>query len=252
MEERIDETLSEPLYAQLRDILKARIEQGLYPVGRRIPSEDQLNAQFGVSRITVRRALSELANEGYLIKRAGKGSYVSDSWVKFHAPSKVSVRFPQNNDVQAFSESCIANGFTPGATLIRCAKIPGIESERSFFGFGPEDDLLLVERVRTADDLPIMVEENLFPYEPYGFIENEDLSDASLYELILRHGCTEPCLREPCALELEKCSLNYAKILKVPAGEPLFCLTGRYYDSEGHPMYFGKQHIVGTRYTFRI
>lgn len=252
MEERIDETLPEPLYAQLRDILKNKIVQGEYPVGKRIPSEDQLNAQYGVSRITIRRALSELANEGYLIKRVGKGSYVSDSWAKTDVSSKVSVRFPQNNDVQAFSESCLANDLIPGATLVRCLQISGIESERSFFGFGSDGKLLLVERIRTADGLPIMVEENLFPYDRYSFIEDEDLTDVSLYKLIGCHGYTEPCLREPCALELEKCPQKYATLLEVPAGEPLFCLTGRYYDSDGSAMYLGKQHIVGTRYTFRI
>lgn len=252
MEERIDETLPEPLYAQLRDILKSKIEQGEYPIGKRIPSEDQLNARYGVSRITVRRALAELAQEGYLIKRVGKGSYVSDSWVTSNAPSKVSVRFPQNNDVQAFSESCIANGLVPGAVLVRCVQISGVDSERLFFGFGSEGRLLLVERVRTANGLPIMVEENLFPYDRYSFLMNEDLIDASLYDLVRRHGFTEPCLKEPCALELEKCPQDYAMLLEVPAGEPLFCLTGRYYDSEGYPMYFGKQHIVGSRYTFRI
>lgn len=252
MDSKLDESSSKPLYAQLRDIIRQRIEEGTFALGQRIPSEEQLNATYGVSRITVRRALSELVDEGYLMKRSGKGTYVADGWTRAATPSKVSVKFAQDNDVQSFTKACEENGLRAGARLIARRVVAGLERERSFFGFGSEGRLLVVERVRTADGMPIMVEENLFPYERYRFLEEADLADVSLFDAVRAHGHSEPVLKEPCALDIEKAPVSYAGLLDVPEGEPLFCLMGRYFDTDGKAMYLGKQHIVGSRYTFRI
>lgn len=65
-----------PLYLQIKDILKDRILHGVYPLGTNIPSETQLESEFGVSKITVRNAIKELAQEGYLEPSSGKGTKV--------------------------------------------------------------------------------------------------------------------------------------------------------------------------------
>lgn len=78
MAKMLDDGSSTPLYAQLRELLKGQIVDGAFVPGERIPSEDKLNGLYGVSRITIRRALQELVNEGYLVKCPGKGTYVSE------------------------------------------------------------------------------------------------------------------------------------------------------------------------------
>lgn len=78
MTHTLDEGSSTPLYAQLRELLKSQIEDGSFAPGERIPSEDKLNGLYGVSRITIRRALQELADDGYLVKCPGKGTYVGE------------------------------------------------------------------------------------------------------------------------------------------------------------------------------
>lgn len=249
---KLDENSSVPLYAQMRDVLRRQIEEGRFRPGERIPSEEKLNGMFGVSRITIRRALKELVDAGYLTKRSGKGTYVNERLPGTAAPSKVAAKFSQNNDVQSFTEACEANGQVAGARLISCRVVAGLDAERAFFGFGAEGRLLCVERVRTADGVPIMVEENYFPYPAYKFLETADFANTSLFDAIRTGGHGEPELTEPCALDIELAGASLAPVLEVEVGEPLFCLFGRYYDQSGQAMYLGKQHIVGSRYTFRI
>ncbi len=68
---------AQSLYAQLRDRLKAEILDGSRLPGARLPSESELTAQYGVSRITVRQALNDLQKEGLVVKAHGKGSFVA-------------------------------------------------------------------------------------------------------------------------------------------------------------------------------
>lgn len=249
---KLDEGSPTPLYAQLMEVLRAQIEDGLFHPGERIPSEDSLNHLYGVSRITIRRALKELVDAGYLMKRPGKGTYVSELLPEHAASPKVVERFARTKDVESFTDACAGNGRTAGAHLIRCESVSGMDDERTFFGFGSEGRLLRVERLRTADGTPIMVEENYFPYDAYHFLLDADFEGTSLFDIVTAAGHGEPMLNEPCMLNLEKASASLAAQLDVVVGEPLFCLFGRYYDADGTPMYLGKQHIVGSRYTFRI
>lgn len=182
----------------------------------------------------------------------GKGTYVSERIPGMSAQSKVRAKFTQNNDVQSFTEACESNNQRAGAHLISIEEVDGIDEARDFFGFGSEGRLLRVLRIRTADRTPIMVEENYFPAGEYGFLRKADFEDTSLYDIIAASGHGDPMLTEPCALDLEKAPADLAPYLDVPVGEPLFCLVGRYFDADGSAMYLGKQHIVGTRYTFRI
>lgn len=242
----LNESSSTPLYAQLVAELKAKMQDGTYAVGERIPSEAELDEQYGVSRITVRRAIKELVAEGLLTKKQGKGTFVN-------APAAASLcKFTQDNEVKGFTVACADNGVTPGARVVACGVVDGLDRERDFFGFGGEGRLLYIERVRTADNIPIMVERNWFPYDRYAFFEQSDLTDASLFDLIRTVRATEASLREPCTLNVERATPELAASLDVPCDEPLFLYVGRYYDDDGLPMYLGEQHIVGTRYTFRI
>ena len=68
-----------PLYLQLKNQIKKEIRTGLLKAGDKLPSEAQLQKEYGMSRVTVRNAMEELAAEGYIIKVQGKGSFVANS-----------------------------------------------------------------------------------------------------------------------------------------------------------------------------
>ena len=68
---------NEPLYMRIKDDIKTDIKNGKYKKGDKIPTEPELSSAYDVSRITVRRAIEELSSEGYLIKKQGRGTFVS-------------------------------------------------------------------------------------------------------------------------------------------------------------------------------
>ena len=83
-----------PLYQQVIDIIKNEINSGAYKAGARIPNEFELAESYKVGRVTVRRAIEELVQQGYLTKRQGKGTFVN-------AP-KLKRKIRQKDDVQSF------------------------------------------------------------------------------------------------------------------------------------------------------
>ena len=87
-----------PLYQQVIDIIKNEINSGAYKSGARIPNEFELAESYKVGRVTVRRAIEELVQQGYLTKRQGKGTFVN-------AP-KLKRKIRQKDDVQSFSDAC--------------------------------------------------------------------------------------------------------------------------------------------------
>src|SRR5690625_8043441 len=89
-----------PLYIQVKEILKERIISGEYPINTLIPSEPELKKEFNVSMITIRKAVEQLALQGYVEKRSGIGTTVLDN----NAVSKLSKG-------QRFSEFLIQEGY---------------------------------------------------------------------------------------------------------------------------------------------
>lgn len=65
-----------PLYVELADLLRRRIDRGQWPAGTRLPTLDQLSQEFGIARVTVRQAMDILSREGRILRRQGKGTFV--------------------------------------------------------------------------------------------------------------------------------------------------------------------------------
>jgi GntR family transcriptional regulator len=86
-----------PLYSQVRERLRERIADGTYAPQARLPSESEIGALLGVSRITVRQALGDLQNEGVIVKVPGKGTFVAET-----RPSQELAR------LEGFGERCRA------------------------------------------------------------------------------------------------------------------------------------------------
>lgn len=221
------------------------IASGLYRPGEKIPSETDLGDIYDVSRITVRRAVKELVEQGKLTKRQGKGTFVNEA-------EEGSSTFQNDDIVQSFSVTCEANGVVPGAVLVSrgLAKLP--EDAASFFGGACGGQAVRVKRVRTADGKPLMVEDNFFDPARYQFLLEDDLSDCSIFHLIEERCGLVPRNSDSCVLSMERADIELAGLLQVPENEPLFSVRGEYLDQYGNPMFLGIQHVVGKHYSFRL
>ena len=236
-----------PLYQQVIDIIKNEINSGAYKAGARIPNEFELAESYKVGRVTVRRAIEELVQQGYLTKRQGKGTFVN-------AP-KLKRKIRQKGDVQSFTEGCAANDMVPGARLVSRTVVAATHEDAAFFGVEPGCELIVVERVRTADGIPVMLENNAFVLADHPYLQTlaaEDLTDNSIFALVADHSGRAPLKSDPCTVEIALADAQVAPLLEVPVGEPLFYMEAYFTDADERPLLLGRQKIVGSRYVFDI
>lgn len=231
-----------PLYQQLQEEIKHGIQSGKYKYEEKIPTEPELSEKYGVSRITVRRAVDELCMEGYLVKKQGKGTFV--------CRPKLLRKIAQSKEVQGFSESCLANHMIPGARVVSRKVSAAKGEEAQFFHIKEKEKVIYIQRVRTADDIPIMLENNFFNYEKFPFLETADLENASLFQILKENSQIEVSQTVKSTLEVVKAEPYHSKLLDVAVGEPLFYMNAFFADDKGDPIFIGRQYMVGSRYVF--
>ena len=235
---------NEPLYMRIKDDLKTDIKKGKYKKGDKIPTEPELSSAYDVSRITVRRAIEELSSEGYLVKKQGRGTFVSSPLL--HR------RIVGNHILESFSQTCMHNGVVAGARLIKREIVPARADEREFLQL-PEDSLLIhIQRVRTADDMPIFMENLFLPYEKYQELMHKNLNDGSSFEAIKEISGHMPANAVYRSIELARATTEQAQDLKIPKGDPLFLMNVHFVDEANNPICIGRQYYIASRYMFEL
>ena len=147
-------------------------------VGTAIPSERQLSADLGVSRLTVRAALDDLAREGYVVRRRGSGTYVQQP------------KIAQELTMTSFSEDMRRRGMVPGSrTLSLETELAGARLGR-LLHVSPSEEILVIKRLRLADGETMAIETLHLPKPLVPGLEAKDLG-GSFYELYRdRYGIT--------------------------------------------------------------
>lgn len=233
---------SVPLYQQVCEKIRATIDDGTYAPKDRIPSELELSEQYGVSRITVRRAVEELCAKGYLVKQQGRGTFVGTP--------HIDRRLLAYEGARSFTQVCRDNNMVPGARLVERQIIPATVEQAEFFGM-PENGLLLhIKRTRTADGRPIFEENVFLPYEGHECLLKDSLDDVSLFDVIERVGGAAPSQRAFRTIEAVCATAEQATRLSVPKGDALLLLNVGFASASGAPVCIGQQYYVGSRYRF--
>jgi GntR family transcriptional regulator len=137
----------------VHDELRQGIDQGRFPPGTRLPSEPDLAAELGVSRATLREALRALEAEGLLRRRRGSGTYVAEL-------PRVANSLDLNFGV---TEAIRSAGMKAGIANGRHWVEPASAAEAARLGLEPGQDVMVVERVRTAEDKPVVLSKDIFP-----------------------------------------------------------------------------------------
>lgn len=226
-----------PLYRQLIQRLKNDIATGVYPIHGRIPSEQELCDTYEVSRVTVRKALSDLVRDGLLIRHQGKGTFV--------AVPRIQRDLTQ---ITSFHAACRIMGCTPMTKLVHAQWHHAAPEDVDSLHVQPGDMVLEICRLRFADNLPVMLETNRFS-AAFSFLDKEDLTK-SLYDILLRNG-VEP-QKAVHDIALAYANQSQAKLLSVEPDAALLLLRESVYDQNGLPIHTSNQLIRGDRFTFRI
>jgi GntR family transcriptional regulator len=161
--------------SQTRDQVLDLIEQ--VGVGNAIPSERQLSQDLGVSRLTVRAAIDELAREGHLVRRRGSGTFVSEP------------KIAQELTMTSFSEEMRRRGMRPGSqTLALDVKLAGAYLGRCLH-VSPSERIVVAERLRLADGESMAIETLHVPERLVPGLTRADFDETSFYDLLAeRYG----------------------------------------------------------------
>ena len=162
----------EPLYYQIRENIREKINNNEYPPNSMIPSEAELCEIYGVSRVTVRRAILDLVQEGLLNRGKGKGTFVSEDY-----------GLTRINGVQSFSQELLGLNMRPSAKPLGCKIRTADQALRHTMGLSEGEKVVTISRLRLVNNEPCMVEVMNFPYSLVPEIEKEDL-EQSIYYLL--------------------------------------------------------------------
>jgi len=167
-----------PYYVQIRETLRNKVSKGAYLVGEKLPPEVELSKEFGVSRMTVRRAIEELVQEGILLRKWGEGTFVSSNKV---------VR--DYSKLTAFHEDASNRGLKPFSKIISTEIINADQKIADILKIKTGEKLFHALRLRLTESLGIVALHELFiPLLLCPWIESADLENASLYSLYEMHN----------------------------------------------------------------
>ena len=144
----LDPAATQPLYMQLQRALREAIDRGVFARDDALPSERQLAAELGISRITVRKAIDALTAEGLLVSRQGSGNFVA-------AQGRIDKNFAT---LTSFSEDMRSRGRTPRSKWLKRSAGVVMPDEAMKLGVSPGTQVFRFHRLRFADDNPMAIE----------------------------------------------------------------------------------------------
>lgn len=194
-----------PLYQQIKNMIKDRILHGVYPLGELIPSEPQLEQEFEVSKITVRNAIQELVQEGYLEKGSGKGTKV----LRNTSTSRLSKQ-------KSFTEILVEDGHRIRKRLLQAETIRNEEGSEPYRLFG--DRCVCIERLYFLDDVPY-IHYTHYLTSRTGDVAAFDSDEQSLYGLLEEQEIALAKFRDH--FEIAIAPARVAELLKLAPGTHL-------------------------------
>jgi GntR family transcriptional regulator len=226
-----------PLYHQVQCILMEAIETGQWQLGQQLPAESQLAEDFGVSKITIRQALQELAGLGYVRREQGRGTFVANT------------KFAQGpRELTSFSEEMRRHRLKASSRVLEqyIGKAEGQIAEALELAVG--EPLFVLKRVRMTDGEPIGIQTAHIQAALTPGIENESFESASLYKVLRdRYGLQPARAREThCAALAEP---EAAELLAIPAGAPVLAAERVTFLPGDKPLEFVKSVMRGDRYS---
>jgi len=229
----------EPLWIQAADLIRGEIDKGVLKRGGRLTPERELCEQLGISRVTLRRALRQLVEEGVLSASHGRGWYITQA-----APKK---EWP--NRLESFSETAARMGLRTHSTILRAESGPATLDEAEQLAIAPGTALFRLERVRFLGGVPTAVDLTLIPAGLVPGIEEVDFAEGSLYSTLARAGI-EPA-RADSTIEAGKADERTAGLLQIPAGDPLLVMWQLAVSAQQEPLFVSTIQYAGERYRLR-
>jgi GntR family transcriptional regulator len=197
-----------PLYVQLFQMMRSKIEAGIFQPGQQLPSERELIKTYDVSRITATAAIQKLVHSGLAYRIRGKGSFVARPKIR------------GLSSFGSFSEDIRARGMVPSSKIISSDIITTDKEVREHLELAEKDQVFRISRLRFANEEPVAIETAFIPEALFPDIENEDLEHGSLYEIMEQKYGLFPTWSEG-VFEAAPADEEQAELLDLEPGDPV-------------------------------
>lgn len=232
----LDKRLPVPLYHQLKTILLKDIQTGRWKPDDRLPTESDLERIYAVSKITVRQALRELADSGYVRREQGRGTFVARLQLK-QGPRALS----------SFTEEMRRHGLRSGSRILRSSVVPADNAVAEKLALPRGTRVFLLKRLRLADGKPMGIQTAYIPLHLAPGLQDEPLENASLYHILhSKYGLQPAYAHEEHSAVLV--GRDEARLLGVRPGRPALAAERLTCLQDGHPIEFVTAIMRGDRY----
>ena len=231
------EVAYQPQYRQIEQALRERIAS-LRP-GERLPSDAELCAEFGVSRMTARNAMQRLAADGLIARQPGRGSFVAEPPAHRRA-----------NRLMTFTQEMIRRGRVPSSRMLTRVIRPSTTAEAASLDIPPRQPIVHLRRLRCADEEPMAIESTVLLGMCADAVMTADLARGSLHETLGRAGIV--LRRGTGTIAAAAATAEDARLLAIRTGDPLLVERRVITDAHGRPIEATESRYAADRYALVV
>lgn len=230
----------QPLYVQIKELLRARILDGSYPPHAQLPSEAEMIAAFGVSRITVRQAMGDLENEGLIFRLHGKGAFVSKPKA-----------FQNLGRLQGFGEAMRQMGYETFSRVLGMRTVNPTPNVRERLGLGKRAKVTELRRVRYLNREPISVDLSYVPAAIGQRLAKEDLATRDVF-VILENDYGLALGHADLQIGAAQADETLATQLQVAEGSPILFIERLTHAADGTPIDYEHLFYRGDAFQYKV
>jgi len=235
----LDAESPKPLYEQIKEYILHNINEGTYSPHTRIPSERKLSELFGVSRLTVSKAVKELVQDGWLYVQIGKGTFINDDQIH-----------QELETLTGFTEEMTRRGQKTHSRVLKAEKISPPEHVSSRLKLVMGVDVVQLVRVRFANDQPIAIGTSwISTARCPDILDNHDFERESLYN-VFRQDYRFHLTHAEQVFEARAATAYEAQQLHVEINFPVLAITRVTFTESNTPLEFVESVYRGDRYKF--
>jgi GntR family transcriptional regulator len=229
-----------PLYYQLENILRSKIEGGEVLPSHKLPTEQELSREYKISRATVRQALAALVSEGLLFRKQGKGTFVTEK-----ASQTKSVK------LTGFTEDLFSEGHQAEVKIIEIRLAPAPERVASVLRVPAGEEVVRFKRLRSLDGAPFSYVLNYMVPEIGDKIGERDLQSHTVLHLLEEKlGISLGTIRH--AVESIKADVEVAALLGISVFEPVLYMETAVFSVDGQPVETVDSYFRSDRYRYTV
>lgn len=228
-----------PIYLQLREVIRNKIEDGEYAPGMQIPSENELAEIYGINRMTVRSGIDALVSEGLLKRVQGKGVYVSGPKIK--------------RDLEilgGFAQTMRERNLQPSTKVLEKSLRKAGEKYSLIFKIDPEDEIYYIKRICAADGEPTSLDEIFIPKYVVPKLVGIDLDVFSIYEVYELYNINLKWAYQ--TLDIITLDPRDARMLEISEDSPVMLFECKSHDDQDRVIEFSRTYTRGDKCEFNV